>query len=94
MNKIINVGLQILPYGKEPFIDKAIEVIQNSGLKYKVCPFETVIEGYYDEIMEVVKKAQQACYEAGAEMCVINIRIHSAKNQDILIDDKLKKFDQ
>ena len=97
MDKIINVGIQVLPYGNEPyryyFIDKAIEVIENSGLNYKVCPFETVIEGYYDEVMAVVKEVQETCYEAGAEMCVVNIRIHSAKDEDIYIEDKLKKFE-
>jgi len=48
-NNIVNVAIQVLPSSKKehPYsiVDKAIEVIQKSGLKYKVCPFETVIEG-------------------------------------------------
>ena len=45
MNKTVNIALQILPSSKtiNPYklVDKAIEVIANSGLKYRVTPFET-----------------------------------------------------
>ena len=72
MNNTVNIALQILPTSKtiHPYslVDKAIEVIANSGLRYKVTPFETVMEGTYDDIMKVVKQAQEACYEAGADI--------------------------
>ena len=65
MNKIVNIALQILPSSATihsyKLVDKAIEVIAASGLKYRVTPFETVMEGEYDKIMEIVKQAQQAC---------------------------------
>ena len=59
MNNTVNIALQILPTSKtvHPYsiVDAAIAVIAASGLKYRVTPFETVIEGSYDRIMEVVK---------------------------------------
>src|ERR1035437_7686286 len=71
MTKTVNIALQVLPTSTtvHPYllVDKAIEVIEKSGLRYKVTPFETVMEGSYDEIMEVVKLAQEACYEAGGD---------------------------
>ncbi|HRZ98517.1 MAG TPA: thiamine-binding protein [Paludibacter sp.] len=73
-------------------VDKAIEIIASSGLKYRVTPFETVMEGNYDEIMIVVKKAQQACYEAGAESLMTYIKIQSSL-EDVTIDDKMEKYD-
>jgi uncharacterized protein YqgV (UPF0045/DUF77 family) len=52
MKNLINLALQVLPSSitSDPYslVDKAIEVIQQSGLKYRVCPFETVIEGDYE----------------------------------------------
>ena len=37
---------------------------------------ETVIEGYYDEVLEVVKKSQEAALAAGAQELVVIIRLH------------------
>ena len=96
MNKTVNIALQILPTSKtiHPYllVDKAIEVIAASGLRYKVTPFETVMEGSYDKIMEVVKAAQDACYTAGAESLMTYIKIQSSTN-DVSIDDKMEKYE-
>ena len=96
MDKIVNIALQVLPTSKtiHPYalVDKAIEVIANSGLRYKVCPFETVLEGAYEDIMKVVKQAQEACYEAGADSLMTYIKIQSSKG-DVSIDDKMEKYE-
>jgi uncharacterized protein (TIGR00106 family) len=95
MKNTVNIALQILPSSKtiHPYslVDKAIEVISNSGLRYQVTPFETVMEGNYDEIMEIIKKAQQACYEAGADSLMTYVKIQTSK-QDVSIDDKIGKY--
>ncbi|MBV5283750.1 MAG: thiamine-binding protein [Paludibacter sp.] len=96
MTKTVNIALQVLPTSAtvHPYllVDKAIEVIEKSGLRYKVTPFETVMEGSYDEIMEVVKLAQEACYEAGAETMMTYIKIQSSR-KDVSIDDKMEKYE-
>jgi uncharacterized protein (TIGR00106 family) len=97
MDKIVNIALQILPSSTivHPYklVDKAIEVIAASGLKYRVTPFETVMEGEYDKIMEIVKQAQQACYDAGAESMMTYIKIQSSKDEDVRIEDKMEKYE-
>lgn len=96
MTKTVNIALQVLPTSTtvHPYllVDKAIEVIEKSGLRYKVTPFETVMEGSYDAIMEVVKLAQEACYEAGAETMMTYIKIQSSR-KDVSIDDKMEKYE-
>lgn len=96
MNKTVNIALQILPTSKtiHPYtlVDRAIEVIKASGLRYKVTPFETVMEGSYDDIMNVVKQAQEACYKAGAESLMTYIKIQSS-TKDVSIDDKMEKYE-
>lgn len=96
MNNTVNIALQILPTSKtiHPYtlVDKAIEVIATSGLRYKVTPFETVMEGGYAEIMAVVEKAQQACYEAGADSLMTYVKIQTSKT-DVSIDDKMVKYE-
>jgi uncharacterized protein (TIGR00106 family) len=95
MNKV-NVAVQVLPRAKNKdtyqLVDKAIDVIKQSGVKYTVCPFETVMEGNYDELMEIVKKVQLTCYQSGTETLMTYIKIQSAANNDVTIDDKMKKY--
>ncbi len=96
MEKTVNIALQILPTSKtiHPYklVDKAIEVIAASGLRYKVTPFETVMEGNYSRIMEVVKLAQEACYQAGAESLMTYVKIQSSR-EDVSIEDKMEKYE-
>lgn len=96
MQNKVNIALQILPTSKtiHPYqiVDKAIEVIAASGLRYKVTPFETVMEGSYDEIMNVVKLAQEACYKAGADSLMTYVKIQTS-TKDVSVDDKMEKYE-
>lgn len=96
MTHTVNMALQVLPrsskYGTYELVDKAIEVIQKSGIKYKVCPFETVMEGNYDELMKIVKEIHEALYANGTETMLVNIKIQTA-NKDVTIEDKMEKYE-
>lgn len=96
-NKQVNVAIQVLPFTDPSktyeIVDKAIEVIEKSGLKYRVTPFETVIEGEYLKVMEVVMKAQEACYVGGVESLLCNLKIQSHSTNDVTIEDKTGKYD-
>ncbi|WP_439185203.1 thiamine-binding protein [Carboxylicivirga taeanensis] len=95
--KIVNVAVQVLPMSKThemyDMVDAAIELIQKSGLKHKVTPFETVIEGAYGEVMELVEAVQQACYNNGAENLLCNLKIQSHQVEDVTIEDKVAKYE-
>ena len=97
MNHKINLALQVLPRAEGidsyHLVDKAIEIIKASGVPYKVCPFETVMEGDYDQLMNIVKQVQQACYEAGTETMMTYIKIQSAASHDVTIADKMEKYE-
>ena len=97
MDNKINVAIQVLPrsakIGTYEMVDRAIEVIQKSGLKYRVCPFETVVEGYYDEIMALLKEMHETIYDFGAEEMITNVKIQTIYNQDVLIEDKMDKYE-
>ncbi len=97
MKNKINIALQVLPRaeGKDSYklVDKAIELIQASGVKYKVCPFETVMEGTYDELMAIVKKVHEVCYQEGTESMMTYIKIQTNANKEVTIADKLEKYE-
>ena len=88
----INISLQIIPKGKEDtryaLVDRAIDVIKQSGLRYMVTPMETVMEGPYDATMEVVKAAQEACLASGAEEVITIVKMHVRNGMDVTFGEK------
>lgn len=95
MNHKIHLAIQIVPLSDKhpyPIIDKAIEVIANSGIRYEVGPMETVLEGTYDEVMQVVKKTQEVCFAAGANELLVNIKLHLRKHADVTWEEKMEKY--
>ncbi|HEX5172217.1 MAG TPA: thiamine-binding protein [Cyclobacteriaceae bacterium] len=98
MNNDIHLAIQIVPLqieaGQHPYaiIDKAIDVIDQSGLTYQVCAMETVIQGKYDRIMSVIKEAQQVCFDAGANELIVNIKLHIRKDGDVTWGEKMEKY--
>jgi len=96
MHPIINLGIQIIPKSKNLdsywLVDQAIQVIQKSGIKHLVTPFETVMEGTQDELMEIAKDAQQAVLDAGADEVLVYYRMQIRKNENVSIEDKTGKY--
>ena len=93
--KKVNLSLQVIPINEAeayPMIDKAIEVIQTSGLKYEVQPFATILEGTLEEVLAVALAAKEAALDAGAQELVLNIQIHLKKDKDVFFEDKTVKF--
>jgi len=97
MNNTINLAIQVLPLGipKEEayrIIDAAIAVIAASGLQYEVSPFETVIEGSYEKVMQLVEQVQQACNRAGAGELLINMKLQRSFVKDVSIEEKMGSY--
>lgn len=97
MSHNVNLAIQILPLGIDKaaaysIIDKAIEKVQQSGLKHVVCPFETVIEGPYDAVMQLMNDMQDACYSAGAKELLVNMKLHRSSEKDMAIEHKTGKY--
>jgi uncharacterized protein YqgV (UPF0045/DUF77 family) len=95
--KKINAAIQLLPLkgegDKYGTIDKAISMISESGLVYKVCPFETVVEGDSDAVYSLIRRIQEETLKNGCEELLINVKIHAGK-RDLAIQDKLQKYQE
>ncbi|NLW03356.1 MAG: thiamine-binding protein [Clostridiaceae bacterium] len=92
---MVNVSLQVLPVVQQekiyPVVDRVIELIQKSGVKYVVGPMETTMEGDFDTLMETVKRAQAVCCEAGAERVVSIVKI-DYRPEGVTIEEKIGKY--
>ncbi len=93
----INVAIQVLPEAdgkiKYELVDEAIECIQQSGLRFKVCPFETVVECTFEELPVLMEKIHTACANAGTEKMLTNMKIQVNFSADVTIEDKMEKYE-
>lgn len=91
----VNVSLQVIPNVPEeriyPVVDKVIEMIDKSGVKYEVGPMETTMEGELDTLLEIVKKAQSICVSEGASRVVSVVKI-DYKEEGVTMDEKISKY--
>jgi uncharacterized protein YqgV (UPF0045/DUF77 family) len=95
-NHKINAAIQLLPLSnhinKYAIIDGAIAEIKASGLSYLVCPFETVVEGSFDEIMQLIERIKNVGFEQNNEELIINLKLHCHSKKDLFIDDKIGNY--
>ncbi len=94
---LANMDIQILPTveggEKEKYavIDKVIEHIISTGLKYEVGALGTTVEGEFSDLVEILKKAQDICFNEGAER-VCTIAKFDYKKEGITIEEKVGKY--
>lgn len=97
MSFSINAAIQLLPLvtnqNRWSVIDSAITLINNSGLNYKVCPFETVVEGPADQVYQLIRDIQELALSGGCDELLINVKIHAA-NRDLQFSEKLEKYEE
>lgn len=91
----VNVSLQVLPCVPEnriyEAVDKVIAMIEASGVSYEVGPMETTMEGDYDELMAIVKRAHEICIENGAPRVCSVIKV-DYKKEGVTMHEKIGKY--
>lgn len=96
MNKI-NAGLaiQVLPKTIDDttesvieIVDKVIEYLKSTGLNVFVGPFETTIEGDFDELMQIASTCQKMCIEQGAIGVNTYIKVFYNPTDGVLTTDE------
>jgi uncharacterized protein (TIGR00106 family) len=94
--RTINASIQIVPIvqDKHPYewVDEAISVIQQSGIKYEVGPFATLLEGNYEQVMEVIGAVNEYLCSKGCAEWISNIQIQIRSAADIGWEEKIEKF--
>ena len=82
----------IIPIGKgvsfSASLAKALDIVDKSGLTYRLGPMGTVMEGNWDQVMKVIR----TCYEnllQENERIVINVKIDDQKGPAHHLDDKV-----
>ena len=96
-----SVAIQTLPEAKDDeelirIVDEVIAYIKKvRENNYYVGPFETTIEGDYDELMDIVKECQHIAVKAGAPSVAAYIKVSYKPEGDVLtIERKVSKHHQ
>lgn len=92
---LTNVSLQVIPSVPEaeiyPVVDAVIDYIKSTGVTYTVGPMETTMEGDLEELLKIVKRAQEICVEQGAARVCSVVKI-DYKPGGVTIDEKVGKY--
>lgn len=88
------VSIQIIPKTKNgedviPFVDEAISIIDQSGVKYQVSPLETTMEGNLTELFSIIEKMNQRMMELGCINVISQIKVlyqPSGASMDVLTE--------
>ena len=88
-----SIALQILPLSQEidriAVIDQVIAYLQAQEVTMVVTPFETVLEGEFDELMRILKEALEVVGQK-ADNVFANVKINVG--EILSIDEKLEKY--
>ncbi|MBS4197209.1 thiamine-binding protein [Lederbergia citri] len=74
------ISIQIIPKTKNgesviPYVDEAIKIIDESGVKYEVHPLETTMEGELTVLMSVIEKMNERMIEIGSSNVISQVKI-------------------
>lgn len=92
------IDFSIFPIDKagqslSPYVARAIDIIRDSGLKHKLGPMGTSIEGEWHEVMAVV----DACYKALAQdsdRIYMNIKADYRRGRSDGMDSKVQSVEE
>ncbi len=95
-----SIAIQILPGVSDiqevvRIVDAVIDYIKSTGLTYYVGPFETTIEGEFDELMEIAKQSQLIAIREGAPSVSMYLKsVYRPEGKILTIDEKVTKHHQ
>ncbi|RNF41245.1 thiamine-binding protein [Planococcus salinus] len=74
------LSIQIIPKTKDgedviPYVDQAIAIIEQSGVKYQVHALETTMEGDLTELFAIVEKMNKAMIDRGSRNVISQIKV-------------------
>ncbi|WP_210365369.1 thiamine-binding protein [Bacillus sp. REN3] len=74
------ISIQIIPKTKNgedviPYVDEAIRVIEESGVKYEVHPLETTMEGELEHLLKIIADMNERMIQMGSRNVISQVKI-------------------
>lgn len=74
------------------WVNEAIAVIRQSGIRHEVGPFATVVEGTYKEVMQVIDDVNEHLCQQGCPEWIASLQIQIRSGGPITGNEKTAKF--
>ncbi len=86
----------VVPLGRgvsvSQYVARCMEIVVASGLEYRANPMGTVLEGGYDEVMEVIRRCHEAVM-ADSDRVLTTVRIDDRRGAVSAIDGKVRSVE-
>ncbi|KGH70184.1 hypothetical protein X466_05975 [Oenococcus oeni S25] len=95
---ISSIAVQVLPMTTDTdeviqIVDYVIAYIDKSGVNYQVGPFESSLEGDYDQLMNILKELPKVAAQISDIPVMVYSKINMATKSDVLtIAKKTDKY--
>ncbi len=79
--------------GVSPFVARSLDIVDRSGLDYLLTPMGTVLEGTWEEVMEVIGK----CFERMREDCdriTCSVKIDYRRGREGRLGTKVRSVEE
>lgn len=89
--------ISVVPIGQgvslSKYIAKAVDIIEKSGLEYKITDMGTIISGEWDEVMNVVKECHYSIMQDAGRV-LTHITLDERSDKKYKLDDKIKAVER
>lgn len=90
------ISIQIIPKTKNgedviPYVDEAIRVIKEAGVKFEVHPLETTMEGDLEHLLKIISDMNEKMIEMGSRNVISQVKI-LYQPEGIEMDDLTEKY--
>ncbi|KAF0244994.1 MAG: hypothetical protein FD180_2034 [Planctomycetota bacterium] len=95
MSVLLEFSMSPLDKGESvgEYVARSLAIVDRSGVPYRLNPMGTVLEGTWDEVMEVVKR----CYMTMSKDCrrvSCSIKIDARKGKGGRLESKVKRVEK
>lgn len=89
------VEVSIVPIGGagaslSEHVARALRVLEGSCLRYELTAMGTIITGDLDEIMIIVRKMHESCFEGGTSRVLTTMKIDDRRDRAATPEEKVK----
>ena len=71
------------------YVTQAVRILKEEGVKYKLTPMATVIEGDIDKLLSIAKKMHLAIFSQDVKRVITSITIDDRRDKKSTIEGKV-----
>jgi uncharacterized protein (TIGR00106 family) len=95
MSVLLEFSMTPLGVGESvgPYVARSLEIVEASGLDYRLHAMGTVIEGEWDEVFDVVRRCHEAM-SADCDRITCSIKVDSRKGASGRLTSKVQSVEE